>query len=82
MFLAAMWYSVQIWTQPKNGLFHIFDIDFFKGKKSIFRNYKSIFFKIVIEDYPMAERVDPWILAPEGFWFRFAKNKGILGGKS
>ena len=29
---------------------------------------------------PMAEIVDPWILDPEGFWFKFGKIEGFWEG--
>ena len=30
----------------------------------------------------MAEIADPWILDPEGFWFRFVKTEGFWKGNS
>ena len=30
----------------------------------------------------MAEIADPWILDPEGFWFRFVKSEGFWEGNS
>ena len=37
--------------------------------------------KITCQYGPMAEIGEPENLVPEGFWARFVKNGGILGGK-